>query len=175
MLKRESNKSETLMRTANDGVHILDLEGNIIKVNDAFCRMLGYSSDELQGMNLSQIDAKRSADEIKIALANKGLSNPVLENTYYHRNGGITHLEISSSRVEIDGQQLIYNSARDITKRKQAEASLRESEARLHATIETAMDAVIQMDANGFIIGWNSQARKYLWLDCGGSDRASIA
>ncbi|MBY0575607.1 MAG: EAL domain-containing protein [Gallionellaceae bacterium] len=35
-----------------------------------------------------------------------------------------------------------------------------EDEARLRATIETAMDAVVQMDANGLIVGWNTQAEK---------------
>ncbi|MDH4235465.1 MAG: diguanylate cyclase, partial [Gallionella sp.] len=159
LLTHESNKSETLMRTANDGIHILDLEGNIIQVNDAFCRMLGYTGDEMLTMNLAQLDAKRSAEEIKAALSKKGASNPVFENKYRSRDGRIFDLEISSSRVEIDGQALIYNSARDITGRKQAEMSLRESEARLHATIESAMDAVVQMDADGFIVGWNSQAQ----------------
>ncbi|MDO8313579.1 MAG: PAS domain S-box protein, partial [Sideroxyarcus sp.] len=36
----------------------------------------------------------------------------------------------------------------------------REDEVRLRATIETAMDAVVQMDTAGIIIGWNSQAEK---------------
>ena len=36
----------------------------------------------------------------------------------------------------------------------------REDEARLRATIETAMDAVVQMNAEGIITGWNSQAEK---------------
>jgi len=160
MLKRERDKSETLMRTANDGIHLLDLDGNIVKVNDAFCLMVGYTSDELLKMNLSQIDAKRSADEIKDALAKKMPTNPVFENRYRHHDGNIIDLEISSSRVKIDGRDMIYNSARDITKRKKTESSLRESEERLIATIETAMDAVVQMNADGIIIGWNSQAEK---------------
>src|SRR3989338_3502470 len=36
----------------------------------------------------------------------------------------------------------------------------REDEVRLRATIESAIDAVVQMDAEGIIIGWNSQAEK---------------
>jgi len=41
----------------------------------------------------------------------------------------------------------------------------REDEARLRATIETAMDAVVQMDAAGTITGWNSQAEKIFgWM-----------
>ena len=36
----------------------------------------------------------------------------------------------------------------------------KEDEARLRATIETALDAVVQMDAEGITIGWNNQAEK---------------
>jgi len=47
--------------------------------------------------------------------------------------------------------------SRYITGRKQAEIAMRESEERLRATIETSMDAVVQIDAGGVITGWNSQ------------------
>jgi len=36
----ESQKNEMLLRTASDGIHICDLEGNLVQANDAFCRML---------------------------------------------------------------------------------------------------------------------------------------
>lgn len=45
-----------------------------------------------------------------------------------------------------------------ITERKRAEDALRESEARTRSIIETALDAVISIDRDGRIIGWNSQA-----------------
>ncbi len=44
--------------------------------------------------------------------------------------------------------------------RKQAELALIESQGKLHAVIETALDAVVQMDGTGVITGWNSQAEK---------------
>ena len=44
--------------------------------------------------------------------------------------------------------------------RTQAEQSLIESKDRLHAVIETALDAVVQMDAAGIITGWNPHAEK---------------
>ncbi|MBI5436604.1 MAG: EAL domain-containing protein [Nitrosomonadales bacterium] len=43
---------------------------------------------------------------------------------------------------------------------KRAELTLIESRERLNAVIETAMDAVVQMDAAGIITGWNRQAEK---------------
>lgn len=41
-----------------------------------------------------------------------------------------------------------------------AQRRLLQDEARLRATIETAMDAVVQMDSDGVIIGWTSHAEK---------------
>jgi diguanylate cyclase (GGDEF)-like protein/PAS domain S-box-containing protein len=160
MLQRESRKSETMMRTASDGIHIFDSAGHLVQVNDAFCSMLGYTSEEMLTMNIAQLDANRSPEEIQAAISSKGYSNPVFETCYRRRDGSIIDIEISSSRVGAEGQLLIFNSARDITERKRTETALRESEARLHATIENAMDAVVQMDSAGIITGWNSQAER---------------
>ena len=46
----------------------------------------------------------------------------------------------------------------DITARKSMENALAESEEKLRATIENSMDAVVQIDTEGIITGWNSQA-----------------
>jgi PAS domain S-box-containing protein len=46
----------------------------------------------------------------------------------------------------------------DITERKQMEEALRESEERTRLIVETALDAVVTMDASGTITGWNAQA-----------------
>lgn len=48
--------------------------------------------------------------------------------------------------------------ARDVTERKNAEEALLESEGMARAIIDTALDAFIQMDEAGHIIGWNQQA-----------------
>jgi PAS domain S-box-containing protein len=44
--------------------------------------------------------------------------------------------------------------------RKRAEAALAESEGRLRLIVDTALDAVITMDAGGRIRGWNAQAER---------------
>jgi PAS domain S-box-containing protein len=47
---------------------------------------------------------------------------------------------------------------RDISERKQAEKALRQSEERTRLIVQSALDAVITMDAQGLITGWNPQA-----------------
>jgi PAS domain S-box-containing protein len=45
-LRRESEKSATLLRNASDGIHILDTQTRVVEASDSFCAMLGYSREE---------------------------------------------------------------------------------------------------------------------------------
>src|SRR5262249_5932258 len=46
----------------------------------------------------------------------------------------------------------------DLTERKPAEEKLRTSEERTRLIVDKALDAIVTMDADGLIIGWNPQA-----------------
>jgi PAS domain S-box-containing protein len=46
----------------------------------------------------------------------------------------------------------------EVAERARAEQAMRESEARFRSVVDTALDAVVTMDAAGMIIGWNAQA-----------------
>jgi diguanylate cyclase (GGDEF)-like protein/PAS domain S-box-containing protein len=160
LLKKESHKNETLLRAASDGIHILDLEGNVVQVNDAFCRMLGYRAEELVAMNAAQWDAQLTAAQVKARLAALKDAADRFEARHRRRDGGIIDVEVNIVKVDVDGQQLVYCSSRDVSERKQAERALIENQGKFRAVIETALDAVVQMDSAGIITGWNSQAEK---------------
>jgi len=128
---RESHKNEMLLRTAGDGIYIFDIDGNLVQMNDAFCRMLGYTKEELLGMNLAQWNAQWSAEELKAKIGALGSSHLVFETQHRRRDGRIIDVEVSTSRVEIDGQQLVYSSARDITERKRLDQVLQYKNAEL--------------------------------------------
>ena len=128
-VERESHKNETLLRTASDGICIFDPEGEVVQVNDAFCQMLGYTEKELLDMNVAQWNT-RPEGELKARIAALGSSNPPFETRHRRRDGSLIDVEISASRAEVDGQTLIYNSARDITERKHIEQELQKA---LHA------------------------------------------
>ena len=145
-LERISRKNEMLLRTASDGIYIFDLDGNVLQVNDAFCRMLGYTFQELLKMNVAQWNAQWPKEELMARINMLGEDNPVFETLHRRRNGSIINVEISATRVEIDGKPSIYNSARDITERKKTEESLRESEERWGFALEGSGDGVWDWD-----------------------------
>ncbi|MFZ2302866.1 MAG: PAS domain S-box protein [Gallionella sp.] len=164
-LERAGRKNETLLRTASDGIHIFDLDGNVVQVNDAFCRMLGYTSFELLSMNVLQWDMQWTKEELLARIAAMTASNAVFETRHRRRDGSIIDVEISASRVEIDGQPLIYNSARDITERKRAEENLRNSEHRLREAQRVAHIGDWNFDLVGNVLTWSDEIYRIFEID----------
>ena len=69
-------------------------------------------------------------------------------------------VEVSSQEIIFDGSDACLGLAVDVTDARQAVEALRQNERRTRLIIDTALDAVITMDAAGRISEWNSQAEK---------------
>jgi diguanylate cyclase (GGDEF)-like protein/PAS domain S-box-containing protein len=141
-LYRESEKNLALLRNASDGIHILDTEGNIIEVSDSFCAMLGYSRNEMIGMNVTQWDAKHSASDC-IRLVRQQFAKPVralFETCHRCKDSSIMDVEVSGFPLVLDGKPALFNSSRDITQRKQSEQALQESELKFKTLADFAYD-----------------------------------
>ena len=128
-LLAESKKNEALLQAAGDGIHVLDMHGNLVQVNDAFSRMLGYTPQEMIGMNVAQWDAvwEPEPEELRMRMRALMVSNETFETQHLHRDGHVFDVEVNVVGVEIGGNQLLFCAARDITERKQYERSLQEA------------------------------------------------
>ncbi len=156
-LQRESEKNLALLRNASDGIHILDTQGNVIEVSDSFCAMLGYTRDEVVGMNVAQwdaqfTDAERSA-KIREQFDLKRRS--LFETRHRRKDGSIFDVEVSGFPLELGGQPVLFNSSRDITKRKAAEGKLQNSEASLRAILDNVPYLIWLKDISGRFIAVN--------------------
>jgi len=61
--KRVEEEYKTILRTAMDGFSIDDMQGRILDVNDAYCRLTGYSRDEMLTMGISDVEAVETPGE----------------------------------------------------------------------------------------------------------------
>ena len=154
-LERENYRNKMLLRVASDGIHVLDLSGNVLEVSDSFCTMLGYTRDELRSMNVRDWDVKLGYDELMAnfrSFRNSKDSIRIMETRHRRKDGTIVDVEISSTSAAVDGKEIVYASARDISERKLAEGRLIKSEAelnRLRKAVETSNEIVFLTDKEG--------------------------
>jgi diguanylate cyclase (GGDEF)-like protein/PAS domain S-box-containing protein len=150
-LLTEIEKNEMLFRTAGDGLHIMDVNGKILQASDSFCRMLGYSQNELHEMNVFQWDILLSPDKpFKETINLLPEEGAIFETQQKCKDGHIIDVQIYTNVVSTQGERYVYASARDITESLRAKrALLRESEKNL-ALLRNASDGIhiFDYDAN---------------------------
>ena len=120
--ERLLRRYQTLMKTALDGFRVMDIQGNVVEANDAFCRMLGYTPEEALKLNIADWDAQWTKEELQERLkAFVGKSGATFETVQRRKDGSLVDVEVSTTGVEIDGQPYFFASSRDITERKRIE------------------------------------------------------
>jgi len=112
---------EAILHTSVDGFYVLDAEKKLTQVNDAYCRMSGYSKDELLQLTYDDIDAEELSGET--AASNQRISDSgsaVFESRHRRKNGSIFDVEVSATFLDTYGGQLVCF-CRDISERKLAD------------------------------------------------------
>jgi PAS domain S-box-containing protein len=145
---------------AYDQVYWLDFEGKILYVNDSACRNTGYSRDELLAMTVFDLDpdfSPVSHDNADICLKQKKTN--LFTTRHRHKDGTIGDVEIMANHVSKNGKEYSFAFVRDITRRKQTEEALRESEERYRRLIAQSFDAVV-MHQGGTVVFANDAAAR---------------
>jgi two-component system, sensor histidine kinase and response regulator len=127
-VERERNRLDVILRTATDGIHILNAEGVLVDANDAFLNMLGYNRAAIGHLCASDWDDLYDAETIheksKKLVARRDASPMRFETRHRCKDGRIIDVEISVRSFEFDGKNYICASSRDVTARKQVEMDL---------------------------------------------------
>lgn len=133
--RRHGHYLRTILDTALDGFWVLDMAGNLVDVNPAYCAMSGYTREELLRMRISDLEAEEvpevTAARIK-RIAQRGFDR--FESSHRRKDGSIVGVSVAVRLVE---QAMMVCFFQDITERKRAEAEAREREAELRAYFET--------------------------------------
>ncbi|MBV5314550.1 MAG: PAS domain S-box protein [Prolixibacteraceae bacterium] len=158
VLARERELS--LLSAAIDGFCITDLSGKIIEVNDSYCRLSGYTRDELLCMRISDLEFTESTTDtfshLQHILEN---GEDRFETRHRCKDGRILDVEVSVTYHAVDGGQLIAF-IHDITEHKLTEKTLRERERKFRNYIDFAPHGVFVANEFGAYVDANSAAAK---------------
>ena len=163
-LVRSEEKHRSILMAAVEGFCLGDSEGRILEVNEAFCKMTGYSEQELLSMRISDLDAKGSAGETgdhvrKIMMD----GHDRFESRHRRKDGSIFDVRINVQYKPVDGGQFVLFS-RDITERNQHVDTIRRSEYEFRMLAESMPQIVWIARPDGCIIYFNQQWADYTGL-----------
>ena len=112
-----------MLRTAPDGFCLLNLQGQFLDVNDAYCRLTGYRRDELLKMSAADMDASMTAENIDTRIQTLIHNGPDLFETR-HRTKDSRMVDVEVSLNLVYPSKRLFCFVRDITERRRAEQQL---------------------------------------------------
>lgn len=122
---------------AVEGFFWIGADARILTVNDAACRMLEYSREELLAMTVHDIDPLFPPERWSVhwqELKQKG--SLTIESKQWSKTGRVVDAEITISYLQYAGREYHCAIMRDITERKRVEETLRQRECDLQAAVE---------------------------------------
>jgi PAS domain S-box-containing protein len=145
-LRKGEERYRGIFEGVQDAILVETPTGEILDVNQRACEMYGYSREEF--LTKKTIDLIPVGQQT-IALDESGLKDlsyrPV-ETVDIRANGEEFPVEISGRLYDFEDQKVFLVVVRDITKRRQAEITLRESERRYRALFEDMPIAIWEED-----------------------------
>ncbi|MFA6413355.1 MAG: PAS domain S-box protein [Syntrophales bacterium] len=160
-LRKKEETYRSFYENAVEGFFQSTPDGRYLNVNPAFARMMGYASPEELISTISDIERQyyvNPADRARyINLLKEAGAVENYEFKARRKDGSEIWVSNSSQSVyDRDGNILYFEGiVENITKSKEAEEALRESERRLGDIIEFLPDATLAIDREGRIIAWN--------------------
>ena len=121
-------KYRQLFENANDAIWLHDMEGEIVAVNDAAVKLIGYSREELLHMNAKALlskESRKKAREIRKKLLNGEYVEQPYEQKVITKQGSETVFKLTTSVVRVAGQPIGFQLiARDVTQEKRIRENL---------------------------------------------------
>jgi PAS domain S-box-containing protein len=160
-LRESEERYRTILEQMYDVYYEVDLAGNFTFLNEATCRKLGYSHEEMIGKSYRFTVPKDDIDRLfaaSKAVFNSGEPNKCYPHSILRKDGSIVLAEsyIGLRRNE-HGKIIGFRTvSRDVTARKQAEAALHDSEEKYRVVVENALEAIL-IAIDGMIIFTNNR------------------
>ena len=151
----------TVIREAVDPTILIDTKGAIVTINPAAERVFGYSSGEVVGNNVKVLmpaPDKDHHDQYLRDYLKTGVKKIIgigREVTARRKDGSLFAVRLAMAEATAHGARYFVGTVQDLTEYKQRERALRESEARLRAVVESAVDPIIVIDELGEIESFN--------------------
>jgi PAS domain S-box-containing protein len=160
--ERDSQHFAAVVASSEDAIVSKDLDGVIQTWNAGAERLFGYSREDVVGQSVLMLIPPERHDEEPAILAKIRAGERVepFESVRRRKDGSLIDISLTVSPIRDNYGRVVGASkiARDITRRKRTETSLRESEQRLQELLAAIPAAIYTTDAAGKVTYFNDMA-----------------
>lgn len=158
-LEENEEKFFKAFKSNPSGIAITEIEtGRFIEVNDSYCRIIGFSPEEVVGHTSLELGIWQSSEERRRRFEplKTGGSLRDMEMDAITRDGSRKAVNVNADPIDLGGRKCVISSVVDITERME----LQRKQAQLAAIVESSEDAIIGKSIEGVITSWNCGAEK---------------
>jgi len=163
-LRKSKEYLQTILDTTGDGFWVVNTDGKIEQVNQAYLNMTGYTRSEILKLGINDIDTvenpETTAAHIKRVIK-KGAER--FETQHRCKDGHIIDVDMSVTCLDTDGGKFICF-GKDITERKKYQEALKKERDRLELITNTSPIGITIVDREGKITFANQYAERVLGL-----------
>ena len=162
-LRMSEARFHNLFDQSPDAIFVESHEGIVLDANAAACELHGVDLDYLIGKNVVELvppDRREQVAQEFQRLVRDELNQ--IEGFSWNFHGNAVPIELRASHVLYSGQEAMLLHVRDMTKRREAEEALRESQDRFRLLVENAPIGIHEMDLTGHIQVSNACGRRML-------------
>jgi PAS domain S-box-containing protein len=158
VLRRQTEELRRIFETSQDLIMVMDSRGFLVQISPSCEAILGYRPEEMIGHSgedfIHPDHLENSRAEMRAA--RRGRRPKMSDTRCIHKDGHYVWLSWLGTWSE--PAKRFFFVGRDMTESRLAQETLRESEQLARGIIDTALDAFVQVDEQGFIRAWNKQA-----------------
>ena len=173
-LRESEGRFRGMFVAAATGIAITTPQGRFLSANEAYCKMLGCTEEELRARDFASLTHPEDL-ALNLTLRDELLAGKresfVMEKRYLQKSGGIVWIRASVSTTRTTAGEItsMIVVAEDITQRKLAENALRQSEERfrllsmqLAKVLDCSLDVICSFDAGGTFLQVSAASEK-IW------------
>ncbi|TKB06921.1 PAS domain S-box protein [Desulforhopalus sp. IMCC35007] len=155
--ERSEAKFRAVIDHASDAIYMSDYHGNIILANRRACETMGYREEEFLNLNVKDIDPDFGSrkDRASIWESLQEGETGIIETCHRRKDGTVFPVEVHIGRLYMGGQNAVLGIARDISSRKEFEASLKKSQEEWENTFNAMSDIITIQDKDMNILRAN--------------------
>ena len=146
LARRESEaKYRALFEMSPDGILFVQISTKEVRyVNESFCRMLGYSPEEVMNMHISEFHPPAEIERVAECFSAQvsGEQSLARDIPCLRKDGTVLYADVNAMPVTVDGRECLVGIFRDITERRRSEQRLGKAVAEWGATFDSVEDMI---------------------------------